>query len=389
MKETINSNYYYVDKFKTFLCIIYIFLSFYEGYLNKMFGSNTKYLLFIIIIIFFIGYRKVKFDKSHVLMICWLLFKISSISWAVSNTGNNMVGTHLLSQLGMVGFYLAMTCVLMKADFIKTIINSEQFFSTSLGLLGLFFSQTYNFTNEARQVLTLFGNQEDPNNLSALYIVGVVIGLYKLMKSKEHRVINVFSVLVGILAMLMTASRGGLVTLAVVLVCFIFLPSKSASFLSTIKKLFILLICLVALYFLAKHFVTLYSLNRIFEFDSYKGGSNRDILWKYAFDLIKQKPIFGWGWGGYAFDDSIGLASHNTYISMLCDIGIFGTMLFLIPVFIICKKSIAKRQPLAMLLLVAGLTPSFFIDAINKRFFWNAIIFATMIIKSNILENNE
>ena len=68
---------------------------------------------------------------------------------------------------------------------------------------------------------------------------------------------------------------------------------------------------------------------------------------------------------------------------MLCDVGLVGTSFFLCVLGIIGYKSIKSKNVLAIALLVTGFVPSFFIGAINKRFFWNAIIISMMVLRAH------
>jgi hypothetical protein len=60
---------------------------------------------------------------------------------------------------------------------------------------------------------------------------------------------------------------------------------------------------------------------------------------------------------------------------MLCDVGLIGSVVFFAPITYVSVKLLRERNMAPLMIFGAGMVPSIFIDAINKRFFWNAIIF--------------
>ena len=60
--------------------------------------------------------------------------------------------------------------------------------------------------------------------------------------------------------------------------------------------------------------------------------SGRTFLYQRAFELFEQSPIIGVGWGNY--DGMLKgqlLSVHNSYLQILCETGIIGELLFVIP----------------------------------------------------------
>ena len=365
-----------------FLILLYFVISFYEGYLNQILGSNTKFLLIGLIVFICFQNITVYINKVGICLFSWIVFKSISILWATGGH-NDMVSIQFLSLWAMILFLIVFTNKRIEASYIDRIILCVQIASTSMAVLGLFKSETYQYTNVARQVLTLYNTQIDPNDLSALYIVGVVIGLDLLYEKKGYLALNIISVIAGLITILMTSSRGGLVSVITIVVLIFILSKKKKGIKEIIVNILIITAILAILYTLASKFVSTESLTRIFTFDDskigYAIGTGRMALWKYGVSLFLQKPLIGWGWGGY---NVMGVASHNTYLSMLLDTGIIGMILFIVPMVMIYIRAFKSGKPLVIMLLLAGLIPSFFIDAINKRFFWNGIILALILLQS-------
>ena len=189
--------------------------------------------------------------------------------------------------------------------------------------------------------------------------------------------------------MFSTGSRGGLVTCITIMLCFILFSEKNFFSKSTLYKLIAILIVLGVLFYIINNYLPTDIYNRLFDFESYEGGSERDIIWKNTLNLVFSgiNIFFGAGWGAYYGYNGYYLSVHNTYLSMLCDVGILGVSIFFIPV--INKIIFFKRKKftLPIILLACGLCPSFFIEAINKRFFWSMIML--LFIFYNYLKNND
>lgn len=293
---------------------------------------------------------------------------------------NADVSTHLLSQIGMLLFVIVLTGCEQDRNLLHAILQANLWISFLFGVLSIFFKAA--FLDEvfvARQVLTLFGLQNDPNNCAAFLLVGITLGLYSATVERRRILINSIIVAVNTYALMLTSSRAGFLTLAALIGCFVIIPQPGQRMLvkQTIQKLLIIAAVVVITIIIVQKFLPQANMDRLLIWSDYAGGSGRDIRWQRAIELFLQRPIFGWGWGGY--DTGVG-AIHNTFLTSLCDIGLFGTLLFIIPIIMIASESLRQRNLLAFLVLMTGVFPSLTIDAINKRFFWNAIVFSAMIV---------
>lgn len=66
-------------------------------------------------------------------------------------------------------------------------------------------------------------------------------------------------------------------------------------------------------------------------------STNRLYLWRIAFNNFLSNPLFGIGWGKFTYQN--GLNVHNTYIQFLCEGGIIGFALLIVPIFNIYFKT--------------------------------------------------
>lgn len=363
---------YRFPSFLRYLLYFYFFISFYEPFLNGIIGSVMKYYIFFIMGIFVLNFRNFQIRPYHVAYLLWLIYKFVTLFWT---TDYWMFNANAISQVGMVAWLICLTSVNMDSETLDGIVNSIAIGSFSIAFLSIFFSEAYHGYVEARQVLTLFGVQSEPNNQGAYIVIGFTVFLYRILNSDKNRLFYVIALLLNAYSTLKTGSRTGLTTLAIVALAIFFTSVRKKDF-SAFKGVIIGIIAFVVLYFVVKEYLPQNTFDRLFDFDTYEGGSNRDILWENALELFKKdlNPIFGAGWGAYFGYNGLYKAVHNTYLGMLCDVGILGFSLFFIPIINALWQLWKKRNILPICFFITAAVPAFFIEAINKRYFWNAVI---------------
>lgn len=370
------------------LIVIYFVLELFETFLNATFGSYVKF--YIIFVIFeMIRYHGFKLKKNKVgfFFLLWLLYKMLTVLWCKNLY---VFQLHFFTNITSVLLLYVLTMDKLDRKIIDHITYGLLIGSGSLGFLSLFFNTPYlGVTN--RLVLQLFGQIIDPNDEAAFLAVGLAISLFILASSERDKKLKIFSAVilfVNTYALLLTGSRGGLlteVTLVIVLSLFKIRNGKN----KLIFCIAILLVICSSYYYIQKWLPQdIYS--RLFETSTYEGGSNRTNIWSNAINLMNSNPIFyffGSGWGSYYGYNGYNVVMHNTFLSMLCDTGIIGIFLFFTPIIKATAYLYRKKEILPILLLLAGLVPSIFLEAINKRFFWNAILFLLIYYKYILFKN--
>lgn len=368
------------NAFSLIVLCIYFAISVFEPYLNGIVGSVTKYYIFITM--FVIAYQNQGLllpTKTAKAMVIWLAYKFISLLWSSDYSTPQL---HYISQIGMVLFLIVLFSGEYNEDTFKWIEITYWISSGIIGVLSLFFSRSYREVFSLRQVLVVAGVETDPNNQAALLIIGVCISLINILYKKKWIIISIIILLINVYACFLTGSRAALITIAAISFFCILLPAEKGKITKTMGR-----VILVALFFLAALYLTkrldsgIY--NRLFGFQDYEEGSGRAELWRnvwsvYTRDLVN--VLFGVGWGTASVATGMGESKgvHNTFLTMLCDVGLIGTLVFMIPLFIMAYRLIKKKNQFPVMLLIAQLIPSFFIDAINKRFFWNAIFILGM-----------
>lgn len=378
MTETVHS----VGLVQRYIICGYFLLAFFEPYLNGALGSFAKYYILLLMGLLLLSYRKLRIRSFHWCFLGWLIFKIVSAIWTTNSYIPNL---HLFSQIGMVALLIVLTAIPLDNKTINSIVNTMWLGSAAIGVLSLFLSHPYHGVVSTRLVLYLFGQEADPNNQAAFLLVGLTIALYNISILRKYRILSAATIAVNAFSLFMTGSRGGLVGLICTGVVFLFASSKGEKIGSRVKLILIIAFLCGVLYFLASRFLPEDIFARLFTFSSYEGGSERDIIWENGWKLFTSDLNFllGAGWGAYYGYNEIYTVMHNTFLSMLCDVGIIGFIVFFAPIVRTSLQLIKKETILPVLLIICGFVPSFFIEAINKRFFWNAIIFMFMYVISN------
>ena len=367
-----------------FMLFAYIFLSFFEVYLTGFIGNSTKYVLLLMIGVWMWmeGFR-IKINSLTASVFLWFFYKIMSISW--SSMVNNDVRMHMVSQIGMVLFVTTATTKVRSGKFLQNLMRMNYLCSFLFGILSILSSGSYqdNERLAARQVLTLWGRQNDPNNCSAFLAIGIALAAYSLLCEKRNKGVNLVVIAVNTYAIILTGSRGGFLLLVAIVLSLMFIPNWSNRFFAWefVKRFMIVSVAISITVIILNKFTPTESLTRLLDFEGYEGGSGRSEKWGIALELIRQRPFFGWGWGGYTI---IGISAvHNTYLTMLCDVGMLGTLLFFVPIFVAGIYALKNKYLLALIFFLCGLFPALSIDSINKRYFWNAIIIGYMLIQYN------
>jgi O-antigen ligase len=234
-----------------------------------------------------------------------------------------------------------------------------------------------------RRTLIILGSELDPNYLSAAFVFSSVLLIVRILK-KRATLLSIFMYGILLYATVLTASRGALVSLVIsnILAIAIWLTSENESTKQKYNKAFHLIFLLIIILVSWEVMQTLLvdNVSRVTNLFGDDGNGRIDI-WKEAISLFKYRPAFGYGIDS-AYRIYIGMACHNTFVKLLFETGLFGMILFFIPIFALLKK-VNKHNAIIIPLLLSSLLPLFFLDGIDSKLLWNALIFC------EILADNE
>lgn len=221
-----------------------------------------------------------------------------------------------------------------------------------------------------RYTIQIIGKAKDPNYFSA-YLMFPCLLCWNEFISSPKTIVNALFGSVITVAIFLTGSRASFLALCVG-ICIVLFSNISFNK-KTLKALvmggvfFVTFLCVLPEN-LRHRFVTL---------QSYNDGSNRlrYNAWEAAVRIWKVHPAFGAGINaglnyGFQFGGWVQMMTHNSYLDVLCEMGIIGFLPFLIFQIKLIKKALRKRSALVL----AGLTTLFItgviISAQYAQHFW-------------------
>ena len=243
---------------------------------------------------------------------------------------------------------------------------------------------------------------QNPNHLAMSLIIGFLVTPYILKTLKSHflKIITILGILVSIVAIIMTGSRGAWVGLVIAFVLtFLIIKSKVIRPRNLIIIGIIIVIFIFALY--QTGVISQYTVKRITtitDIRENRGGAGRLNIWKVGLEMIKYNPIIGVGLNNFSvrFENYIapadmegkyhmypGCGPHNMFLSIQGELGIIGLVLFLLFFWTTFKSLLPHRQDPRAIIGILLLTFIFFTGITGTiqytKSFWIAISIATLI----------
>jgi O-antigen ligase len=173
-------------------------------------------------------------------------------------------------------------------------------------------------TGEAFMLARLCGAGifNDPNDLSVILVVGLVLGLYQLKQPGPGRLFWAGSLGLMGYALTLTHSRGGFLALAVAVLALV------AGRLGPRRALLVGVPAVVGLAVLIGGRQTNLDLS-----NAEDTAQQRIRLWKDGLVQLQQYPAVGIGAGQY--EEEMGLVAHNSFVHAFVELGILGGTLYL------------------------------------------------------------
>lgn len=246
-------------------------------------------------------------------------------------------------------------------------------------------------TLQGRALATL----NDPN-LAALYLIVSLsfIALYSILKQKKVT-INLSMILV-LVALFTTASRGGILSIVLSVMAAIFIVFMAGRMKELILFVSIAIIgCLIVYWVNSYSSMISFAVERVTNIGSEGDGTSyRVFLWESAIEMWVRNPIIGVGIGqfisyspeifGYTFYN----IPHNTYLTFLSETGILGFCAFIwFPLYLISKlvtgvvSSGNKVYFYLLIGLIAIAIQAISINIENIRFIWLFLTIAFVFIR--------
>lgn len=308
------------------LAAFFIFLFIFSAIKNKMLVDKRFALLFIYLVIIIVGlFNAIVFGDF-----------LAFINWDYKS----VLSENLLSNIPKIVFAMGLYFFIQNEEyqFLKNnLILATKLIPMSLIVVSIYFITTGYDTLGFSLRMTL--KNTDPNNFAAILIALGTFSFYLLFKSisKLWIFVGIVSSILIIYSVLLTASRGGILSLVFTTILTLILFSKRNFKRSILIIFFLIFSVLVLFYSNPLYFDYIYERffgESITNLSSLT--SSRTDWWKAAFEAFKQKPLLGYG-GSISASHWInfnmyGIAAvmHNLYIEILIQYGIVGLTIFLL-----------------------------------------------------------
>ena len=361
------------------LQLILAFLIPLEGFLIYSFGSFVKIytILFIIVSIIVLIQQRRKFylNKRIASLLLFLSVSILSLLWTIDYNK----GLYFISSMGLQAL-LIITISQVQYTFNqrKGIIKSYVFGTLVLSILFLVFIYPVgSFTNR----FTIFYNGVlfDPNNLGVQFVLGIVFLMSLKYSGLFKNILRILLVVLFVYVVLLTASRTAILALGFFIPLYAYILYRRNN---SAKRMFRFIFVTVFILLLASLLLNI-DFYSIFSRFSDVTGSNRVYLWMVSRDLILRNPILGYGIGSSStlLESVTGynLGTHNTFITVLLELGIVGLIAFLsFVVGFLFQKTQTSDQKLYKCAVVIALISCMFLDTYNKKILWFPILVSFM-----------
>ncbi|TFB18908.1 O-antigen ligase family protein [Filobacillus milosensis] len=393
------------------LLVFFIPFMFYINLIVQLNVSLADLFMMIVLLWFLIDHdnRKilaVVINKYHLILVYMLLLIyfciLSMLNYITNTTIDFPYGVSAILKLSVNFVYITIFLVYLekyKGEILNTILKWWKYVAVIISLICI--GSVFLYSNGNDYGLTLDGRAQgtfkDPN-LAALYLIVsfTIIALLNLFSNKKTSIS--LSMVIVLIAILVTASRGGILGISLGLMLVIFLSFIAGR----VKELFLFLIMTVLcstiiLWIDSSSDVLSFAFERVSGISvQEEGTSYRLFLWQSAIKVWEANPIIGAGIGQFStyshemFGYTISHIPHNTYLSFLSETGLLGFIAFMwFPLFLISVLAIGlvstgeKLYFYALLGFVAIAIQALTINIENLRFIWIFITIIFFIIKND------
>lgn len=361
---------------------LYFFICPLEFIFNRWFGSSVKYIalvaaLFIIMFFIITPKQTMKFGPIQICIGGWALFEAASYLWTIHSKNTLSM---LITYLMMAVLVVALSVFPFEKKELEGTLIAYTLGCLILSILVLVMFQIDAGSYFSRNTIVILGKPQDPNGLAATLLSGAFFSLYMIFKKqKTFPIFNIlYFIIWGIIsyAIFLTGSRGALIAyVAAFTVFFVILSPKKSRLIVFLS----IPLALLIIYFILELFLPTNLFNRLFDFESYSGGSGRTKIWLTALRKILTNPLFGFGvlshQGFFLNQNGHILSMHNTFLFILFEVGIVGLSLFVTPFVKALHNALRHKNALIITIITANIAAAFFLDALNWRYLWNSMIF--------------
>jgi O-antigen ligase len=268
----------------------------------------------------------------------FITWSLSSMLWAADPVSARFETTRLAQN---ALFFVIVFTAISRSQHLIWVLGAYLGGAVLTAVVGLAGASSSEQFSPYADTSRLSGGISDPNELAAILIPAIVIGafLFAVTASPLWRWLLGSCVLVTSLALFLTQSRGGLLSLSVVVLVTPFLAGPVR------LRALVVILCIAAIgigyYALV---APPQALSHVTKF-SVGSGTGREDLWRVSIQMFKNHPFAGVGTGNFQVIEpryalrNINLprvdlvvdtpkVAHNTYLHVLTELGIVGIVAF-------------------------------------------------------------
>lgn len=363
-----------------------LILSFFITSLNINIGFALKPFM-IVSMVSFLFLRKKKYSKMQFfeffMFLFFLIFSMTALQFRFSEAHLRFIFALIL----ILGFYFINRSIVIKLPTHRF----ERIFS-KMGLFGIVISCLYYLLGMAALDFNYIGNNitsfgvlvdrsiprltglisSDPN-ITAF----VITPYFFYTASNLNNLSNKVGFILSSLAILLTFSRGAYVAIAIAFLFLIVFSNKR------VRLNAVVIISIIS--FLTVILGNIFKFNPIefistrFQAIIFDGGSGRDVLWDIAYQTFLNHPFFGIGihstlqYGTIYYDNSH--YSHNTFLEVLVESGVFGFVFYMLFWLAVFKQSIKlyrldSKSKFILLSLISMFFQMMFLSVLYNEMFY-------------------
>lgn len=275
---------------------------------------------------------------GYILFVIWAGL---SIAWTVSRVGYY---EQIYNMLNAISLNITVTCYIIyeKEDF-------EDVCKWLFPVLMLYLLQSLVIGNFDWEGRFSPGGATNQFGIATSYIF--LFALYSIkFRKKTYKVLPITLMALALVLTLLTGSRKALINLIFFICIIMVFPKYDKSFMRNLIKIILIIgIALVALFVIMKIDV-IYNVvgKRIVTLISYYNGDvtqdmsalRREYMKQDAIQIFKEHPLCGIGLNSFKYAARYNTYAHSNYYEMLACLGIVGTVLYYIPLFVLLSISI-------------------------------------------------
>lgn len=300
----------------------------------------------------FLGYIRPNITLGFITLLSYLLYKTTDITLAPSSQLRRylyLIGTIVISvpfslyRRGSLMDLINYSSVIMFLFLFYRIINSTSklrslifAYCSGITVYALYVLKSGSFTDDR----LFFGGMFDPNDIAYYMLSFIALNLIFVTKKNLIfiRIISTIYVIIGIIVILKTGSRGGLIALIMVFV-YLFCSIRNTLKISLVTKVVLIVVAVLSLQFVAintERYQTITDLKSDYNVTDEEG---RIAIWNIGMRLMFAHPFTGVGLNQFPHGvgkdrEERGLASakwhtaHNSLIQIGAETGLIGFYLF-------------------------------------------------------------